>query len=146
MTRVVVASGGFDPIHIGHVRYLQEARTLGDKLIVVLNNDHWLTLKKGYAFMSQYERKEILLAFDFVDEVIFSLHEKNTTDSSICEDLKVICPDVFAKGGDRTAKNIPEYNVCKELGIEMVFGVGHGGKVQSSSELVDRARKADPLL
>lgn len=137
---MVVASGGFDPLHIGHVRYLQESAALGDKLVVILNNDAWLTLKKGYAFMPEQERKEILEAFSFVDEVVVSSHTPDSVDMSVCADLKRIRPDVFAKGGDRVADNIPEYALCKDLGITMVFEVGHGGKVQSSSELVERAR------
>ncbi len=146
MTTIVAVSGGFDPLHIGHVRYLQEARALGDKLVVIMNNDNWLVLKKGYAFMPEQERKEILEAFSFVDKVVLSTHEKDTTDISICTDLASLHPDIFAKGGDRVADNIPEYALCKELGIKMVFGVGYGGKVQSSSELVERARAVDPEL
>lgn len=146
MSVIVAVSGGFDPLHIGHVRYLQEASLLGDKLVVILNNDHWLMLKKGYAFMPEQERKEILEAFSFVDRVVFSSHKEGTSDLSICDDLASLRPDVFAKGGDRTAENIPEYALCAELGIKMVFGVGRGGKVQSSSDLVEQARRADPAL
>lgn len=134
--RVVMVSGGFDPVHIGHVRMFKEAKKLGDKLVVVINNDNWLKLKKGYAFMPEHERIEILQAFGCVDEVVTTGHSKNTKDMSVCEELRKIRPHVFANGGDRFADNIPEFMVCKELGIEMVFNVGHGGKVRSSSELL----------
>ncbi len=141
--KVVMVSGGFDPVHIGHVRMFQEAKKLGDKLIVVINNDNWLRLKKGYAFMPEHERKEIIEAFDPVDEVILTGHRENTKDISVCEELRRIRPHVFANGGDRKPDGdpVPEVVVCKELGIEMVYNVGYGGKVQSSSELVKRAKK-----
>lgn len=141
--RVVMVSGGFDPIHIGHVRMFEEARKLGDELVVVINNDNWLKLKKGYVFMPEQERKEIIEAFHVVDRVILSSHQKNTKDISICKDLISLRPHIFAKGGDRHSGNIPtpEVSVCEEIGCEIVNDVGFGGKVQSSSELVKKARK-----
>lgn len=138
---IVAVSGGFDPVHIGHVRMFQEAKKLGDYLIVIANNDNWLKLKKGYAFMPEEERKEIIEAFGCVDEVVLTFHEPGTTDMSVCKELEAIKPDIFANGGDRKADNIPEYEVCERLGIKMEFNVGHGGKVQSSSDLVKRARE-----
>lgn len=134
--KIVMVSGGFDPVHIGHVRMFKEAKKFGDKLVVVINNDNWLKLKKGYSFMPENERVEILEAFDCVDEVVMTGHSKNTKDMSVCDELRKIRPHVFANGGDRFADNIPEFIVCRELGIEMVFNVGHGGKVRSSSELL----------
>ena len=134
----VAISGGFDPLHIGHLRLLKEAKNLGDKLIVILNNDNWLIAKKGFIFMPATERKEVLLAMQAVDEVIITNHPKNPSDMSVCAELEQIKPDIFANGGDRKADNIPEYNLCEKLGIEMVFNVG-GGKAQSSSELVHKA-------
>jgi cytidyltransferase-like protein len=136
---VVAVSGGFDPVHIGHVRMFQEAKNLGDYLVVIVNNDNWLQLKKGFSFMSQQERKEIIEAFECVDEVMLTFHEPGTTDMSVCKELAFLKPDIFANGGDRKADNIPEYEVCERLGIQMVFNIGHGGKVQSSSDLVKRA-------
>jgi len=136
--KIVMISGGFDPIHIGHVRYIQEAKKLGDYLIVVLNNDNWLRMKKGKEFMGELERKEILEAITGVDEVIISGHTKNTKDKSVCEDIIKIKPHIFANGGDRkpSCDPVPEVAVCKELGIKMVYNIGRGGKVRSSSELV----------
>jgi cytidyltransferase-like protein len=140
--KTVVVSGGFDPIHIGHVRMLQEARALGDKLIVVLNNDAWLCTKKGYAFMPQEERAEIIAAFSFVDEVMISVHEENDADRSVRRELEMIRPHVFANGGDRKdASDIPEAEICEKYNIEMIFNVGAGGKVQSSSWLTGKLRE-----
>jgi cytidyltransferase-like protein len=137
--RVVAVSGGFDPIHIGHIRMMQEARSLGTKLVVILNNDHWLRKKKNFVFMPQEERAEILAAFPFVDEVVLTSHIENDDDRSICRDLALLKPDVFANGGDRTNEDeIPEAITCREHGIEMVFNIGHGGKVQSSSWLTSK--------
>lgn len=139
--KVVMVSGGFDPVHIGHVRLFNEAKKLGDELVVVINNDNWLKLKKGYVFMPEHERKEIIEAFQAVDRVILSSHQKNTKDISISKDLRLLRPHIFAKGGDRHSGNIPtpEISVCEEIGCEIVNDVGFGGKVQSSSELVKKA-------
>ena len=141
--KIVAVSGGFDPVHIGHVRMFREAKKLGDKLVVLLNNDNWLRLKKGYVFMPEHERKEILEAFTEVDQVIISSHKKNTKDISISRELRALRPHIFAKGGDRHTGNIPtpEVMVCGEIGCKIINDVGEGGKVQSSSELVNKARK-----
>ena len=136
--KVVAVSGGWDPIHIGHIRLMQEAKKLGDQLIVILNNDNWLKKKKGYIFMSQKERKEIIKALACVDKVILTGHSKNSKDMSVCAELKKIKPHIFANGGDRTHKNIPEKAVCKKIGCKMVFNLGQGGKVQSSSWLLKK--------
>ncbi len=141
--KIVMVSGGFDPVHIGHVRMFEEAKKLGDELVVLLNNDNWLKLKKGYVFMPEKERKEIIQAFEAVDRVILTSHKKNTKDISISKDLLTLRPHIFAKGGDRHVGNIPtpEVLVCEEIGCEIVNDIGFGGKVQSSSELVKKARK-----
>ncbi|MHA1304297.1 MAG: adenylyltransferase/cytidyltransferase family protein [Candidatus Heimdallarchaeaceae archaeon] len=132
-TKVVAVSGGFDPVHAGHIRYFKEAKKLGDKLVVILNSDNFLLAKKGFKFMSFEERKEIIEALECVDEVIECIDE----DQTVCETLMRLVPDIFAKGGDRTIDNIPEKEICDKLGIKLVFGVG-GGKIQSSSLLVKR--------
>ena len=133
--KVVAVSGGFDPVHVGNVQMFKAARRLGDTLVVIMNNDNWLKYKRGYVFMPENERKEIIEELECVDRVILTTHSPDTDDISICETLKELKPDIFANGGDRKADNIPEYKLCKELGIEMVFNVG-GDKVQSSSELL----------
>jgi D-beta-D-heptose 7-phosphate kinase/D-beta-D-heptose 1-phosphate adenosyltransferase len=141
---VVAVSGGFDPIHPGHVRLFREAKSLGDKLVVILNNDNWLKKKKKFSFMSERERKEVIEAIRFVDQVVISKHKHDPADMSVTEELRRLKPEIFANGGDRTKRNVPEDAVCKRLGIKMVFNVGEGGKIQSSSSLVDQAMKAAP--
>lgn len=139
---IVVTSGGFDPVHIGHVRLFKEAKKLGDKLVVLLNNDNWLKLKKHYVFMPEKERKELIESFACVDKVVLTSHTINTKDLSVCKDLEQLRPHVFAKGGDRDIKNIPEVDTCNAIQCKMVFGVGPGGKIQSSSWLLkDFGRK-----
>ncbi len=137
----VAVSGGFDPIHIGHVRMFREARKLGDKLVVIMNNDHWLRMKKGFTFMPQKERAEIIGHLPFVDRVVITDHKRNDTDKSVSRTLAKVRPDIFANGGDRMSKNTPEVALCKSLGIKMVFNVGQGGKVQSSSWMISNARR-----
>ncbi|MDE1924755.1 MAG: adenylyltransferase/cytidyltransferase family protein [Patescibacteria group bacterium] len=139
--KVVAVSGGFDPVHIGHVRMFQEAKKLGDELVVILNNDTWLVLKKGFSFMPEHERREVIEAFAAVDKVILTSHEPGGADMSVCRELEILKPDVFANGGDRKEDNIPEYALCERLGIQMAFNVGAGGKVQSSSWLIEKAAK-----
>ncbi len=133
---IVAVSGGFDPIHRGHVRMFKEAKKLGDKLVVIINNDNWIKLKKGYGFMNEKDRAEVIRAFRDVDDVVITKHTKNTKDMSVCNELRRIKPDVFANGGDRKLNNIPEVAVCKEISCKMIFNIGVGGKVQSSSWLL----------
>jgi len=129
--KVIAVSGGFDPLHVGHVRMLEEAKALGDKLIVILGCDDFLLRKKGYFLMSEEDRKEILEKLRCVDEVY--IHHTET--QNVIDALKILKPDVFANGGDRTEDTIPEIEICKELGIELVFGVGPE-KIRSSSEMI----------
>ena len=134
--RIIVAvSGGFDPIHIGHIRLFQEAKALGDELVVILNNDNWLKKKKGYVFMPQEERAEILVALAMVDRVVLTNHPSNPQDMSVCQELRELRPHIFANGGDRKEDNVPEVLVCNEMGCKLAFNMGEGGKVQSSSWL-----------
>lgn len=133
---IVVVSGGFDPIHIGHIRLFREAKALGDKLIVIVNNDNWLKKKKEKCFMPQNERIEIIKNIKGVDDVILTGHAENSSDMSVSAELKKIKPHIFANGGDRRRlSDIPEASVCKEIGCQLVFNVG-GGKIQSSSWLL----------
>jgi rfaE bifunctional protein nucleotidyltransferase chain/domain len=132
--KIVVASGYFNPLHEGHIKYLEEAKKLGDYLIVIVNNDNQVKIKGSIPFMSDIERANIIKALKVVDDVIISVDEGG----SVCKTLEKIKPNVFAKGGDRTFDNIPEKEVCEALGIDMVFGVG-GEKTQSSSTLLKSA-------
>jgi len=136
---VVAVAGAFDPVHIGHLQHLRAARALGDRLVVLLNCDQDLGLKKGYFFMTFSERAEILKEFRCVDEVV----EITDGDGTCAQTLARVKPDIFAKGGDRTPDNMPqnELDICEQLGIKILYGVG-GGKVQSSSELVRTAAKS----
>ena len=138
---MVAVSGGFDPIHIGHIRMFEKAKALGDELLVILNNDNWLKQKKGFAFMPEKERKEVIEALRVVDRVVLTKHGKNPKDMSISKELRALKPDIFANGGDRKLGNIPEVPVCEAIGCKMVFNVGHGGKVQSSSWLIEKSAK-----
>jgi D-beta-D-heptose 7-phosphate kinase/D-beta-D-heptose 1-phosphate adenosyltransferase len=138
--KLVAVSGGFDPIHVGHIRLFQKARKLGGKLVVILNNDNWLKEKKGFVFMPQNQRKEVLLALESVDAVFVTSHRIGDKDMSVCSALRKVKPVIFANGGDRKKHNVPEDTVCEELGIKMVYSVG-GGKIQSSSWLVDKIKK-----
>ncbi|MGE5297888.1 MAG: adenylyltransferase/cytidyltransferase family protein [Acidobacteriaceae bacterium] len=137
-TSVVAVSGGFDPIHIGHVRMLKEAKALGDELVVIVNNDNWLKKKKGYAFMPEKERLEIIRNIKWVDRAVLTSHKRDPKDMSVVAELIKIKPDIFANGGDRKKGNVPEADICRKLGIKMVYNIGHGGKVQSSSWLVGK--------
>ena len=141
--RWVAVSGGFDPIHIGHARLFQAARKFGDKLVVILNNDNWLRAKKGFVFMPQKERAELLRTLPFVDRVVVTDHRKDDPDRSVARALERLKPAVFANGGDRGRGNANtlEEEVCEELGIEPAYGVGRGGKVQSSSWMIGKARR-----
>ncbi len=136
--RIVAVSGGFDPVHIGHIRMFEEARALGEELVVLLNNDNWLQKKKGHVFMHETERKEILEALRAVDRVVLTSHGEQPEDMSVSADLRALRPDIFANGGDRHSHNTPEDAVCAELKIEMAFNIGRGGKVQSSSWLTGK--------
>lgn len=133
---IVAVSGGFDPLHVGHVRLFQEAKKLGHKLVVILNNDHWLRQKKGHVFMPERERAEVIRAIQYVDRVVLTKHPPNPGDMSVCAELKRLRPHIFANGGDRSKSNIPEVPVCQAISCKMVFSVGRGGKVQSSSWLL----------
>lgn len=134
--KTVVVSGGFDPVHIGHVRMFEEAKELvgpDGRLIVVLNCDAWLVRKKGKAFMQQDDRAEIIRAFGCVDDVYILESERN----DVGEALEHLQPHIFANGGDRkNTSDIPEVVVCEKHDIEMVFNIGQGGKIRSSSELL----------
>ncbi len=134
--KVVAVSGYFDPIHQGHIEYFKLAKKLGDKLVVILNNDAQTVLKKGKPFMSEEEKKVVLESLEIVDRVFVSIDK----DSSVCKSLEVVNPDVFANGGDRFTHEIPEAKICEKLNAEIVDGLGD--KIQSSSKLVQESRQS----
>ena len=135
----IAVSGGFDPIHVGHVRMILAASELGE-VIVIANSDEWLVRKKGYVFMPFEERSEVLSAIKGVKMVV----QAEDSDGTVCESLKslhkTIHLDYFANGGDRKPVNTPEGESCSSLGIDMIWNCG-GEKIQSSSQLVDRQKK-----
>jgi cytidyltransferase-like protein len=142
MPKTVIISGYMNPLHIGHINYMREAKKLGDILIVIVNNDEQVKIKGSVPFMDEKERVGIVGAIKYVDEVFLSVDK----DKSVCESLKAIAKThagselFFANGGDRHAGNIPEAKVCNEYNIKMVDGVG-GGKVQSSSLLLVKVKE-----
>jgi GDPmannose 4,6-dehydratase len=140
--KIVAVSGGFDPLHVGHIRMFEEAKKLGDKLIVIVNNDNWLRKKKGFVFMPETERVEVIKACKAVDEVVLTAHTPDDADTTVCRPLAKLRPHVFANGGDRGATNTPESDLCQSLGIEMAYNVGAGGKMQSSSWMIRDAAEA----
>ena len=134
--KVVLVTGGFDPIHSGHISYFKEAKLLGDKLIVGLNSDAWLERKKGRAFMPGYERSAIIENLKMVDGVIL-FNDNDDTAIEAIKNVQRLYPNatiICANGGDRTKENIPELVVD---GVDFVFNVGNN-KTISSSELLDR--------
>ena len=133
--KIVAVSGYFDPLHVGHLDLFEKSKKLGGKLIVIVNNDEQAKLKKGCSYIPQEERMRIINALGCVDEVVLSIDE----DSSVCETLKKIKPHVFAQGGDRKNYEVPEFGVCRELGIEMVEGMGE--KIQASSEILKKIKE-----
>ena len=136
--KTIAVSGGFDPIHVGHVRMILDAAQYGD-VTVILNSDEWLIEKKGYKFMPWEERAEIIRSIKGVVNVVNTLYD---TDGSVCNTLRNLKRDIgldyFANGGDRYESNTPEMEVCNELGIGLLWNVG-GGKIQSSSTLVENS-------
>lgn len=130
----VAVSGGFDPVHSGHIRMILEAAKYGN-VIVILNSDEWLMRKKGFVFMNFEERKEIMEAIKGVIQV----SHVDDSDETVCEALRRLRPNYFANGGDRKSDNVPEVQVCQELDITAIWNIG-GEKTQSSSELVARTR------
>ena len=144
-----MTSGGFDPLHVGHLRCINETAKLANDpattpsnlkglVVVVVNADSFLIRKKGYAFMPLAERMEIINSIDGVDFVV--PWEADWPDQTVIGALEILRPNFFTKGGDRfDASTIPEWETCQKIGCEILTGVGEGGKIQSSSELVLKA-------
>ena len=136
----VTTSGGFDPMHVGHLRCLQASASLAHNnklpLVVIVNGDGFLNRKKGFAFMPEMERAEIIAGVAGVDAVV--LWDDGT--QFVTGALEILRPVYFTKGGDRdSAENVPEFDLCERSGCKVMFGVG-GGKIQSSSDLVKAVR------
>ena len=125
----IAISGYFDPIHVGHIEYINNAKKLGDWLVVIVNNNNQCALKKEKYFMDEKDRVLIVKNIKAVDEVFLSIDE----DKTVCKSLKKVNPDVFANGGDRKNYEIPESKVCKENNIQIIDGLGD--KIRSSSDL-----------
>lgn len=142
--KTVVVSGGFDPLHIGHLEMFREAKKLGDRLVVVLNCDSWLVRKKGKYLMSQNDRAALIRGIKYVDDVYIL----ETDRDDVGEAIEKIRPHIFANGGDRKGENtIPEAKICKKLGVEMVFNIGPSGKIRSSSEILEEyIRKPSKII
>lgn len=141
MKKIVLVTGGFDPIHSGHIAYFQEAKKLGDLLIVGVNSDAWLARKKGSAFMPLLERTNIIRNLSMVNYVI----DFNDHDGSACHAIEMVRQSyprdeiIFANGGDRTDQNIPEMRVA-DKNVKFVFGVGGFEKRNSSSWILEEWR------
>ena len=137
---VIIVSGGFDPVHKGHIRMFRDAANLGANVIVGLNSDEWLTRKKGKPFMEWEERAEILESCKFINQVIPFDDSDDTANDAIKRVFDMYNADssdyniYFANGGDRKLGNVPELDNCRELGVVMLWNFG-GGKIQSSSDL-----------
>ena len=147
MSKVVIISGYFNPIHVGHIDLINDSKSLGDTLVVIVNNDKQVGLKGSNPFMAEDERVKLVQAIKGVDTAILSVDGGR----SVIETLELIkdmyCPSsivskqpelIFANGGDRFADDIPENKFCKVNGIKTVFNVG-GKKTQSSSELISNS-------
>ena len=134
MSKVVIVTGGFDPLHSGHIAYFKAAKELGDHLVVGLNSDEWLTRKKGRPFMDVYERCRIIESLAVVDKVVCYPDADGSSKNTITG-VRVMYPDatiIFANGGDRTKENIPEMDLVDD-NLEFAFGVGGEDKKNSSS-------------
>tara|TARA_B100001057_G_scaffold367209_1_gene370577 strand:- start:654 stop:1058 length:405 start_codon:yes stop_codon:yes gene_type:complete len=125
----VAISGYFDPIHVGHLEYIELSKKLGDYLIVIINNNNQCELKKGKPFMDEKDRMKIVSSIKWVDEVYLSID----LDKTVCKSLEALKPDIFTNGGDRHNKEIPEAVVCRKYDIELLDGMGK--KIRSSSDL-----------
>jgi len=133
---LIAVSGGFDPVHIGHIRMIRDAARYGDVLIII-NSDEWLMRKKGYVFMPYKERAEIMGNIKGVTLVT----SVDDSDGTVCAALSRHKPDAFANGGDRKLENTPEMDLCDHIGIQMMWAVGGNTKPQSSSWLVNKLKE-----
>ena len=124
--KVIIVSGYFDPLHIGHLEYFRMAKKLGDLLVVIVNNSKQCHLKKADEFMQERDRMEMVFALEMVDEVLISVDEDKSVSKSIemIAQFKPFSDITFCNGGDRNIGEIPETKTCADLGIAMVDGLG----------------------
>tara|TARA_R100001510_G_C7518694_1_gene115124 strand:+ start:29 stop:496 length:468 start_codon:yes stop_codon:yes gene_type:complete len=135
---VIVLSGGFDPMHVGHLRMIQESAKMAEIVIAGVNSDEWLMRKKGYVFMPHEERVEMVQGTRGVSKAM-AFDDDDNSACDLLRRVRALWPNfkvAFANGGDRTSDNIPEIPVAEELDVHLIWGVG-GGKIQSSSDLVN---------
>ena len=139
MEKVVLVTGGFDPLHSGHIAYFKAAKKLGNKLVVGVNSDEWLTRKKGRPFMPLNERIALIKELKCVDNVICFDDSDNSACGAIYKTMATnIGKIIFANGGDRTDTTTPEYKIYGDHSdVEFVFGVGGENKANSSSWILD---------
>ena len=137
----VMVSGGFDPVHAGHIRMIRDAANYGD-VIVIANSDDWLFRKKGFVFMDFNQRAEILNAI----KGVILVDSVDDSDGTVCEAIRRLKPDFFANGGDRGRSNTPEQDVCEELDVKLLWSIGGDKKLASSSDLVQNVRDFDQSL
>jgi len=137
--KAIIVSGYFNPLHKGHMEYLNHAKAIADKLIVIVNNDYQRALKGSKAFQDEEERVIIISNLKSVDEVVLSIDQ----DRTVCESIRHISEKfgkdydlAFANGGDQSNETIPEVSICEELGIALLDGLGE--KIQSSSWLLEK--------
>jgi len=137
---VVAVSGYFNPLHVGHLEMIEKAKKLGDKLVVIVNNDKQVALKGRVPFMPEKDRIEIVRALRAVDQVILAVDDYQLPNGEVpvIKTLAKLKPDIFANGGDRkNLANVPEHDICRKYGIKMVDGLGK--KIRASSEMIARA-------
>lgn len=144
---VVAVSGYFNPLHVGHIEMIQKAKKLGDKLVVIVNNDKQVALKGRVAFMSEKDRMLIIKALRDVDEVVLAVDDYKLPSGEVpvIKSLAKVKPNIFANGGDRhNIINVPEFDICQKLNIKLVDGLGK--KIRASSEMIARAAEAEKKM
>ena len=143
MNKIIILSGGFDPIHIGHIKMFKAAKKMGNIVIVGVNSDLWLSRKKGKPFMLETERIEILKSIKYIDSILSFDDSDNTACDLIQKVIQIYQNDnveiFFGNGGDRTSKTTPEIEFCNKNNIKMIWDIG-GGKIQSSSNLIENSK------
>ena len=140
---IMILSGGFDPLHVGHIRMIQHARDMAALVVVGINSDEWLQRSRGRVLTPFDDRCEIVASIRGVTSAVGFDDERR---HARCRLIKMVCrlspgaKIAFGNGGDRTSTNVPEVEICQELGVDLVWGVG-GSKVESSSGIIESAER-----